>query len=125
VKLFIKNISNKKKARQVKRKLAIRKKISGTCERPRLCLIRTNKNVSVQIIDDSKEKTIFTFNSFGKNKVPDAAKDKKGLEVMAKHVAGKLTEKGLVQIVFDRNGKMFGTNSSAFVMELRRNGISV
>ena len=53
-----KKIKNASKAKIYRRKLSIRNKITGTTERPRICATKTNKNLYVQVIDDTKGETI-------------------------------------------------------------------
>jgi len=59
-------IGNKKEQQRVKRRLTIRKKVIGTSDRPRICATKSNKHISVQIIDDSKSVSLFTVSTFGK-----------------------------------------------------------
>ena len=90
--------SNKARLKRHKR---VRAKISGTNERPRLCVFRSNKNIYAQVIDDVSGVTIASastleagFEGLGSNK--DAAK-RVGAEV-----AKRAIEKGITEVVFDR-----------------------
>lgn len=95
--------------RRVKRHERVRKTVFGTPERPRLCVYRSNKNISCQIIDDvngvtlasatSLEKEFKAENGYGGNK--DAAK--KVGEVIAK----RALEKGIEAVCFDRGGYLY------------------
>ena len=60
-------ISNEKAARVIRRKLSIRKKITGTSERPRISIHKSNKNIYAQVIDDSASRTLVSCQTFGKN----------------------------------------------------------
>ena len=95
-----------KAARLARRHRAIRGKISGTPERPRLCVHRTNTNIYAQVIDDTTGNTLVSassvekdFGVYGGNK--DAAK--KVGELVAKRAA----EKGITDVVFDRGGYIY------------------
>ena len=95
--------SNKKRLKRHKR---VRAKISGTNERPRLCVFRSNKNIYAQVIDDVSGVTIASastldagFDGIGSNK--DAAK-RVGAEV-----AKRAIEKGITEVVFDRGGYIY------------------
>ena len=69
----------------------IRAKVSGTSERPRLAIYRSNRYMEAQLIDDTKGRTIAS------GKMADA--DKLGAEI-----ASKAKEKGIAKVVFDRGG---------------------
>ena len=91
---------------RLKRHARVRAKISGTTERPRLAVYRSNKNISAQIIDDVKGVTLVSastleagFEGLGSNK--EAAK-KVGITV-----AQRATEKGITEVVFDRGGYIY------------------
>lgn len=93
-------------AQRLKRHKRIRAKISGTAERPRLCVYRSLKNISVQIIDDVKGVTLVSastlekaFAGYGGNK--EAAK------TVGKTIAERALEKGISEVVFDRGGNLY------------------
>lgn len=59
-------VGNKKELSRIKRRLTIRKKINGTSERPRICATKSNKHITVQVIDDVTSRSLFTVSTFGK-----------------------------------------------------------
>ena len=65
-------VNNEKSAQRAKRRLTIRKKIIGSTERPRVCAVKSNKHISVQVIDDTKSVGILSVSTFGKSKVEGA-----------------------------------------------------
>ena len=114
--------------RRIKIKHRIRKKVSGTAERPRLSVFRSNKQIYAQIIDDTfvnKErpfskrvtkkgktvlvecypvgKTLVSASSLGMEKLPKSEQSAKVGELIAK----KAIEAGIKEVVFDRNGYLF------------------
>jgi large subunit ribosomal protein L18 len=92
-----------KGVRRQKIKYRIRKSIIGTAERPRLSVFRSNKDIYVQLIDDSASHTIVAASSKGAksgNKVDQAKKV--GTEIAQKALAAGITE-----IVFDRGGYLY------------------
>ena len=95
--------SNKKRLQRHKR---VRGKITGTAERPRLCVFRSSENIYVQIIDDTVGKTLVSASSvepeFGKEGGNKAAAKKVG-ELAAK----RALEKGITNVVFDRGGYLY------------------
>ena len=93
-------------AQRLKRHSRVRGKISGTPERPRLAVYRSNAHISAQIIDDVNGVTLASastlekaFEGNGGNK--DAAK------VIGKTIAARALEKGITEVVFDRGGYVY------------------
>lgn len=117
-------ILSERKNKQVRRKLAIRKKITGTAERPRLCVVRSNKHLSVQVIDDTKGVTLFHFNTYGKDKV-DAKNKKEAGQLLGNKIAEKLKEASIASAVFDRNGRVYAGVLTSLADSIRENGIKI
>ena len=91
-----------------KRIRRIRKKITGTSERPRLRVFKSAKHIYAQVIDDSKGHTLLAMSSLHMELVAEDTKGKCGL---AKQVGLKLAEKakaaGIETVVFDRGGNIY------------------
>ena len=90
-------------ARRNKIKTRIRGKISGTPQRPRMSVFRSNKGIYVQVIDDLAGNTLCSANSKGieaGNKTEQSAK-------VGEAIAKKAMEMGITEVVFDRNGYLF------------------
>jgi len=94
---------------RLKRKKRIRKKLSGTAERPRLSVFRSAKHIYAQIIDDMAGHTLLSASS-----MEQTVKDHPRFEnkIAAANFVGRLLgerakEKGIQQIVFDRNGFLY------------------
>ena len=90
-------------ARRNKIKTRIRGKITGTPERPRMSVFRSNTGIYVQIIDDIAGNTLVAASSKGiegGTKIEQAAK-------VGADIAKKAMDKGITQVVFDRNGYLF------------------
>ena len=90
-------------ARRNKIKTRIRGKISGTAERPRMSVFRSNKGIYVQIIDDNAGTTLVAASSKG---IEGGTKTEQAAKVGAE-IAKKALDKGITQVVFDRNGYLF------------------
>ena len=90
-------------ARRNKIKTRIRGKISGTPERPRMSVFRSNKGIYVQIIDDIAGTTLVAASSKG---LEGGTKTEVAAKVGAE-IAKKAMDKGITQVVFDRNGYLF------------------
>ena len=90
--------------RRIKIKYRVRNKVSGTTERPRMSVFRSNKQIYVQIIDDLSGKTLAAASSLGMTeKLPKKEQAAKVGEMIAK----KAQEAGITTVVFDRNGYLY------------------
>jgi large subunit ribosomal protein L18 len=103
----------------------IRKKVTGTSERPRLVVHRGLKNISVQIVDDTKGVTLAAASSFDKNL---RGKLKYGgnvaaAKIVGEHIAKIAREKAIVRVVFDRGGLIFHGRVKALAEAARKNGL--
>ena len=90
-------------ARRNKIKTRIRGKISGTAERPRMTVFRSNKGIYVQLIDDLAGRTLAAASSKG---LEGGTKTEVSAKV-GKEIAKIAKEKGIEAVVFDRNGYLF------------------
>ena len=90
-------------ARRKKIKTRIRGKVSGTAERPRMSVFRSNKGIYVQLIDDLSGKTLAAASSKG---LEGGTKTEVSAKV-GKEIAKIAMEKGITAVVFDRNGYLF------------------
>lgn len=95
-----------KLSRRERIKKGIRKKLSGSSERPRLCVFRSNKGIYAQIIDDNAGKTLVSASSLSKDFTATGSKSDQSVAV-GKLVAQKALEAGLSKVVFDRNGYLY------------------
>ncbi|MFC1500963.1 50S ribosomal protein L18 [Elusimicrobiota bacterium] len=107
------------------RRARIRKKISGTSERPRLCVVRGHKHTYAQIIDDSKHCTLVEASTLskdvkGKLKTTDTIPAAKAV---GEAVAKKSIEKGIKKVVFDRSGRDFVGRIKALADAAREAGL--
>lgn len=117
-------IKNEKKRREYRKKLSIRKTVIGTTERPRLCVVKTNKHLQVQVVNDEENKTLFSVQTFGKDKVADSANIENAKKVGAA-VAQKLLDNKIEAAVFDRNGKIYTGVVAAVADAVRENKIKL
>jgi len=102
------SLNLRKKAR-LKRKKRIRKKLFGTQQRPRLSVFRSSKHIYAQVIDDTLGHTLTTASSLEKAVIEQPKFDNK---IAMANFVGKLLgertiEKGINQVVFDRNGFLY------------------
>lgn len=91
---------------RLKRHVRVRAKISGTAERPRLCVYRSNANIYAQIIDDVTGKTIVSASSIEKD-FADYGGNKDAAKKVGEAVAKKAIAAGIENVVFDRGGYLY------------------
>ena len=108
-----------------RRKLRIRRKISGTPERPRLTVFRSLKHIYAQVIDDVAGKTLAHASTMAKDVKPqtDEATKTDAAKLVGKAIAAQLKGKGVTKIVFDRNGYMYHGRIKALADAAREAGL--
>lgn len=108
-----------------RRKLRIRKKISGSTERPRLSVFRSAKHIYAQVIDDSTGNTLATASTLSKD--VKGGLDEATKTDAAKKVGTKIAElckaKNVTKVVFDRNGYLFHGRIVALAEAARAAGL--
>lgn len=112
-------MTTKKVERRIKIKYRIRKRISGTAERPRMSVFRSNKQIYVQIINDLTGTTLASASSLGMETMPKKDQAAKVGELIAK----KAQEVGIDKIVFDRNGYLYHGRVKALADAAREGGL--
>ena len=95
-----------RKMERTRRHIRVRRKISGTAERPRLCVYRSNSNIYVQVIDDVAGKTLAQASTLDKEVKTKHANKEAAKEVGAL-IAKRATDKKIVDVVFDRGGYIY------------------
>ena len=85
-------------------KLRVRRKVFGTAERPRLCVYRSLKHIYVQVVDDTAGRTLASASSLEKDFPTKAGYNKQAASELGKLIARRSMDKGIEQVVFDRNG---------------------
>lgn len=105
-----------------RRHLRIRKKIYGTSERPRLCVYRSNRHISAQIIDDSQGKIICGVSSISDKALSKKKKSEVALEI-GKRIAQAAINKGVKQVAFDRAGYRYHGRVKALADAAREAGL--
>jgi len=115
-----------KRERRLKIKQRIRKRISGTNERPRMTVFRSNKQIYVQLVNDLTGETVVSASS--KNK---EVADKKNIskseqaKLVGKLVAERSLAKGINNVVFDRNGYLYHGRIKMLAESAREGGLKI
>jgi large subunit ribosomal protein L18 len=111
-----KNVERRKRI-----KMGVRKKVSGTTDRPRLSVFRSNKGIYAQIIDDIKGVTLVAVST---KELGDKSKlNVENSKSVGKKLAEKAVSSGIQSIVFDRNGYLYHGNIKAFAEGAREGGL--
>lgn len=99
----------KRRRSRLTKQRRIRRKISGTAERPRLCVFRSAKHVYAQVIDDIAGQTIVAASTYEKTtkEQPKFESKTAAAAFVGKLVAERAMEKGIKSVVFDRNGFIY------------------
>ncbi|MCL4168901.1 UNVERIFIED_CONTAM: hypothetical protein GTU68_000014 [Idotea baltica] len=110
-----------------RKKIRIRRKLRGTDSRPRITVFRSSKHIYAQVISDESQKTLVSTASdekgFAETIDLEAAKDVSKNESKSKKLAEKLKEKGISEVVFDRNGYQYHGRIKALAEGARSGGI--
>ncbi|MEP6495468.1 MAG: 50S ribosomal protein L18 [bacterium] len=112
-------IPKTREQQRFRRHLRVRKKVSGTAERPRLVVFRSLKHITAQIVDDAAGRTLMTVSS---GAIASGKKTAKSLEV-GKLIAAKAKDAGITKVVFDRAGYQYHGRVKAVADGAREAGL--
>ena len=116
----------KKQVRRKRRKSHVRKKVTGTGDRPRLTVSRSHKNIYAQIIDDAAGRTIVAASTVEgpvREKLGDGSGNKAAAAVVGTALAAKAVEAGIRKVVFDRNGYSYHGRIRELAEAARKGGL--
>ena len=117
-------IYSKNESRQ-RRKIRIRKKVSGTADRPRLVVFRSNLHMYAQIINDEEGKTLVAASTLDKV-AKESLQETDTVEAAAflgKEIAKRALDKGIKEVVFDRGGFIYQGKIKALADAAREAGL--
>ena len=106
---------------RLKRHTRVRSKISGTPERPRLAVYRSNANISAQVIDDVNGVTLVSASSYEKSFKNGS--NKEAARKVGELLAQRAIEKGISAVVFDRGGYIYHGRVSELAEGAREGGL--
>jgi len=112
-----------KDRKRLRRKVHIRKRVSGTAERPRMTVTKSNRRLSVQIIDDDKGHTLVSASSLEKE-LKNIKATVAGAGQLGEIIGKRLLERNIKTVVFDRNGYLYHGIVKALADGTRKAGIS-
>lgn len=115
-----------RKASRQKKQMSIRNKISGTPEKPRLSVFRSNSNIFAQLIDDVNGKTLASASTIDKALKANIANggNLEAAKIVGKAIAERAKDKGIETIVFDRSGYKYMGRIAALAEAAREAGLS-
>jgi large subunit ribosomal protein L18 len=102
----------------------IRRKVSGTTERPRLAVFRSVAHIYAQVIDDAKGVTIVSASS-GEKDSKSTGGNIAAAKAIGKRVAERAKEKGITRVVFDRGGYLYHGRVKALADAAREAGLEL
>lgn len=110
--------------RRIRIKHRIRKHVSGTAQRPRMSVFRSNKQIYVQLIDDLSGSTLAAVSSTLKE-IAKASKGKKAeqAKLVGKKIAEISLQKGINEVIFDRNGYLYHGRVKVLADAAREGGL--
>ena len=110
---------------RVIRHARVRKKISGTTERPRLCVYRSNAHIYAQVIDDTVGRTLAAASTVEKDIAAQIGEvDKKGAaKLVGKTIAERAKNAGISEVVFDRGGYIYTGRVAELAAGAREGGL--
>ena len=111
-----------KKAMRLKRHIRVRGKVSGTAERPRLNVFRSNANIYAQIIDDVNGVTLVSANTLEKG-FEGATGNAEAAKKVGVTLAERAKAKGIEEVVFDRGGYVYHGRVAALAEGARKGGL--
>ena len=111
--------------KRLKRHQRVRKDLYGTPEKPRLCVYRSNKNISAQIIDDVNGTTLVSASSLDKDLKAEIGYggNKEAAKQVGEAVAKKAVAKGIEEVCFDRGGFLYHGRVAELAEGAREGGL--
>lgn len=111
---------------RLRRKKRVRRKVRGSIDRPRLCVFKSLRYIYAQIIDDVTGRSLVSASSLSKGvdeNVKSRGGNKEGAAIVGALIAEKALEKGIRQVVFDRNGFLYHGRVKALSEAAREKGL--
>ena len=112
-----------KDRKRLRRKVHIRKRVFGTTERPRMTVTKSNRRISVQVIDDVKGHTLTSASTLEKD-LRNIKATVEGAGQLGEILGKRLAEKKITQVVFDRNGYLYHGIIKSLADGTRKSGIA-
>jgi large subunit ribosomal protein L18 len=118
--------ANKKKSKILRtRSLRVRKTLKGSSERPRMCVVKSNKHINVQLIDDVNGRTLACASTFEKGiETPELKKKSKAsAQAIGERIASRAKGLGITEVIFDRGPFKYHGILAAVADSARQQGL--
>ena len=115
-----------RKEARLKRKMRVRKRVSGTAERPRLSVFRSARHIYAQLIDDESSRTLASVSSLGqefRSNAENRGGNCGGAAAVGELIAKIAQDKGINRVVFDRNGFLYHGRVKTLAEAAREKGL--
>jgi large subunit ribosomal protein L18 len=119
----VNKVKSEKVSARSRRKVSIRKKITGTAERPRLTVFRSAKHIYVQAVDDTTNTVLAAASDLEEALGQLTGKKKDKAKAVGQALAKKLLAKNISLVIFDRNGFIYHGRVSAVADGAREGGL--
>lgn len=118
-------MATSRKLQTQRRHRRIRRRISGTADRPRLCVFRSNSHIYAQVINDRAQGTLVAASSIDKDlrSTLPRGSDCQASEAVGKLVAQRALAKGISEVIFDRGGNLYHGRVKALAEAAREAGL--
>ncbi len=116
-------IKNKKVFRRNRIKMRVRKVVTGTADRPRMTVFRSNKQIYVQLIDDHAQQTLVSASSSDKSLAGEVVNKIEQAKKVGKLMAERAIDAGIKTVVFDRNGYLYHGRVKSLADAAREGGL--
>jgi large subunit ribosomal protein L18 len=113
--------AERKRAARIRRHARVRRAVSGTAERPRLAVYRSNRHIYAQLVDDVAARTLAAASDMDGAEGQKAARAKKVGEALA----ARAKELGIERVVFDRGGRLYHGRVRAVADGAREGGLTI
>lgn len=114
---------NSRNAMRIVRHKRIRENLSGTAERPRLCVFRSNSHIEVQLIDDENQKTLVSASTKEKELNIENGSNIEAAKKLGAEIAKRAKKAKITKVVFDRGGYLYHGRVEALATAARENGL--
>jgi large subunit ribosomal protein L18 len=112
----------RKRTARLRRHTRVRRRISGTSERPRLAVYRSNRHIYAQLVDDVSARTVA---SASDAEAGGGADKTARAKAVGKLIAGRAREAGIERAVFDRGGRLYHGRVAALAEAAREEGLQI
>jgi large subunit ribosomal protein L18 len=115
--------TKQKQALRVRRHYRVRKRVTGTADRPRLAVFRSNKHISAQVIDDVGGRTLASASTVEKDLRSNAGGNRDAAKTVGQLIGERAKAAGVSKVVFDRGGFLYHGRVAALADAAREAGL--